>query len=145
MRLTRAALLALVVLALPHPARAACSVSVEGVAFGVVDLDRTTTGTGTVVVRCDEAATFEAGISPGGSGGDPRRMSGPDGGRLDYYLYADAGRSIPWGDGQAIGRTRAGSNDGSGTTRLTIYGAVPPQTGVPPGEYSDSLQVTLTF
>jgi spore coat protein U-like protein len=146
MPLTRRPALALgLLLAASSSASAACSVELAAVDFGIVDFGRQTTGTGEVVVRCDDAATFEVGISPGAAGDGTRRMSGPDAGRLEYHLFADAGRSIPWGDGQAIGRARTGSSDGSTPTRLTIYGVVPAQSGVPEGEYTDSLQVTLTF
>jgi spore coat protein U-like protein len=137
------ALAAGLILAAPA-ALAACSVAVDPVAFGVIDSTRQATGTGEVVVRCDAPASFEVGISPGRSGGT-RRMTGPENGRLDYHLHTDAGRSIPWGDGQAIGRAQAGASDGNQPTRLTIYGTVPAQPGVPAGEYEDSLQVTLSF
>jgi spore coat protein U-like protein len=130
---------------LPAAASAACSVEVEPVAFGVVDLTRQSSGRGEVVVRCDAETAFAVGISPGDTSGETRRMAGPDGGRLDYYLFTDAGYSTPWGDGQAIGNARPGNSDGSTPSRLTIYGIVPPQSGVPVGEYTDSLQVTLTF
>jgi spore coat protein U-like protein len=141
----RLALAAGLVLASPLSVSAACSVELSPVSFGVIDLARQSKGTGEVVVRCDGATTFQVGISPGGAGDGTRRMSGPDAGRLDYHLFADAGHSIPWGDGQAIGKARAGSSDGGTPTRLTIYGVVPAQSGVPEGEYTDSLQVTLTF
>jgi spore coat protein U-like protein len=126
------------------PAWAACSVDLEPVSFGAVDTQRQTSGTGQVVVRCDTAATFAVGISPGGGGG-ARRMLGPDGVRLDYYLFSDAGRSVPWGDGQAIGPPVSASSDGTGQQRLTIYGAIPAQSGIPAGAYDDNLQVTLAF
>ena len=128
----------------PSAAWAACSVAVSPVAFGTVDAAQDAHGTGEVVVRCDAAASFRVGISPG-SGSGTRRMEGPDGARLDYHLFQDAGRSIPWGDDQAIGGARAGSSDGDNPTRLTIYGAIPAQPSTPGGDYTDSLQVTLTF
>jgi spore coat protein U-like protein len=127
------------------PADAACSVAVEPVAFGVIDPQRQSRGTGEVVVRCDEAATFSVGLSPGGAAGDTRRMQGHDGGRLDYYLFADAGHSIPWGDGEALGNAVKASADSTAPQRLTIYGIVPAQAGIDAGEYDDSLQVTLSF
>ena len=72
-------------------------------------------------------------------------MDGQGSARLDYSLFADAGYSIAWGDGQAIGNPRGGSSDGDRPQRLTVYGIIPPQPGTPPGDYADSLQVTLSF
>ena len=72
-------------------------------------------------------------------------MDGPSGSRLEYRLYSDAGRSVPWGDGGSTGNPVSGGSDGAGQDRLTIYGEVPAQPGVLAGEYLDSLQVTLTF
>ena len=135
--------LAAVMLGIGAPAQAACTVDLDPVSFGIVDTQRQTSGTGQIVVRCDSAATFAVGIAPGGGG--TRRMLGPDGIRLDYYLFSDAGRSVPWGDGQAIGPPVSASSDGTGQQRLTIYGVIPAQSGVPAGAYEDSLQVTLTF
>ena len=39
--------------------------------------------------------------------------TGPGGSRLDYRLFSDAGRSVPWGDGGSAGGPVAGSSDGS--------------------------------
>jgi hypothetical protein len=72
------------------PALTACTVDVAPVAFGVVDTLRQSRGTGEMVVRCDSNASFQVGISPGGAGASgTRRMSGPDGARMDYYLFSD--------------------------------------------------------
>jgi spore coat protein U-like protein len=139
-------LAALSVLAPGSAAQAGCSVEVSAVAFGNIDIMRASRGTGEVVVRCDEASDFSVGLSPGGGGGGgERRMRGPGGAWLDYYLMADAGYSIPWGDGQAIGNPRAGRSNGAAPARLTIYGIIPSQPGTPEGQYTDSLVVTLTF
>jgi spore coat protein U-like protein len=128
------------------PALAACTVDVAPVAFGVVDTLRQSRGTGEMVVRCDSNASFQVGISPGGAGASgTRRMSGPDGARMDYYLFSDASYSTPWGDGQALGGPVGGSAGDGSPARLTIYGVVPAQSNVPAGEYDDSLQVTLAF
>jgi spore coat protein U-like protein len=128
-----------------RPASAACSVTVAPVAFGTINSMAQSRGTGEVVVRCDEPASFRVGLSPGRGGGDGRRMEGPGGARLDYGLFADPGYTIPWGDGQAIGNPMAGRSEGTGPVRLTIYGIIPRQPGLPAGEYGDSLQVTLSF
>jgi len=68
-------------------------------AFGVVDVVRQSRGTGEIVVRCDEPAEFEVGISPGRGGAEGRRMAGPGEARLSYALFADPGHAIPWGAG----------------------------------------------
>lgn len=141
----RVALGLLVGLAPLGPAAAGCSVESSPVAFGTIDVLRPTRGTGEIVVRCDEPTEFRVGLSPGGGGSEGRRMDGPGNTRLDYALFADAGYSIPWGDGQAIGNPRAGASDGKGPQRLTVYGIIPAQPGTPAGDYVDSLQVTLSF
>lgn len=130
---------------LAAPAAAGCSVAASPVAFGVIDTARNSRGAGEVVVRCDAPAEFRVGLSPGGEGGEERRMRGPGGARLTYFLFADPGYSIPWGDGRAIGSSRAGRSDGEGPVRLTVHGIIPPQPGTPEGDYQDSLEVTLTF
>lgn len=127
------------------PAAALCSVDANPVAFGIVDPQRQSRGTGEIVIHCDAATTITVGISPGGGGSGGRRMRGSSGGRLDYYLFADAGNSVPWGDGAAIGNPVTASADGGTAKRLTIYGVIPAQDGIDAGEYDDSLEVTLTF
>lgn len=128
-----------------RPAAAACSVTAAPVAFGTINSMAQSRGTSEVVVRCDEPASFAVGLSPGRGGSDGRRMEGPWGARLDYFLFADPGYTIPWGDGQAIGNPVAGRSEGTAPVRLTIYGIIPRQPGIPAGEYGDSLQVTLSF
>ena len=130
-------------LGLAWPALADCTVALSPVSFGVIDPTGETSGTGEVVVRCDVAGSFSVAIAGGGSG--TRRMTGPGGSRLDYRLYSDSGRSIPWGDGLSQGAPVGAASDGQGPRRLTIYGTVPKQSGVAPGEYADSIQVTLAF
>lgn len=146
MSLSRVAwLVAVLGIAMAGPAAAVCSVDAAPVDFGVVDPQRQSRGTGEIVARCDATTAFTVGISPGGGGSGGRRMRGSPGGRLDYYLFADPGYSVPWGDGAAIGDPVAAVTDGANPKRLTIYGIVPAQNGIDAGEYDDSLQVTLTF
>lgn len=138
------ALLVLLMLA-AGPAAAGCDVAVKPVAFGSIDSMSQARSTGEVVVRCDAATAFSVGISPGRGGSNGRRMDGPGDARLDYGLFADAGYSIPWGDGAAIGGTVPGRADAGTPARLTIYGIIPRQPGLPAGDYADILQVTLSF
>jgi spore coat protein U-like protein len=124
------------------PASAGCQVSLDTVAFGVVELDRSTTGTGKVAIVCDAAATLAIDIAGSAS---RRRMKGPGGAELVYELYQDAGHAVRWGDGSGKGATRSAAVDPSKSEKLTIYGVVPRQPGIPPGEYTDQIQVTLRF
>ena len=137
-------LITAILLAGADQAHALCSVELAPVTFGAVDTRENNRGTGEVVVRCDQATGFEVAISGGGAGGT-RRMDGPEGGRLDYRLFADAARAVPWGDGGSVGNAVAAASDGTGQRRLTIYGEIPPQSGVLAGEYVASVQVTLSF
>lgn len=123
-------------------AGADCSLAVDPVAFGTIELGRSATGTGSLVVRCDEATSFTIAIAPGEG---TQRMRGPGGAHLDYDLFQDAGHSRPWGDGREAGSERTGQSDGTEPVRLTVYGMVPAQPDAVPGSYADSLLVTLSF
>lgn len=139
MRLVGALALALV--AMPT---VACQIDVSAVTFGIVEHDRRTDGTGRITVTCNTARPFLIGIGPG-QGGSERRLSGPDGATLRYELYADPGRNFPWGDDQTGGSAVGAVSDGVHPNTFTIYGRIPAQGGKPPGIYTDSLLVTLSF
>lgn len=71
---------------------------------------------------------------------DPRRMRDARGrGTLAYGLYRDAARSEPWGDGTG------GTNVVTGGGRHTVHGRIPPRQAVPPGSYSDTVNVTIEW
>lgn len=131
-------------LALVATPTGACQIDVEPVSFGVVEHDRRTDGIGRITVSCDAPRPFLIGIGPG-QGGSERRMTGPDGATLRYDLYADPGRNLPWGDDQTGGSAVGGVSDGVHPDTFTIYGRIPAQGGKPPGIYTDSLLVTLSF
>jgi spore coat protein U-like protein len=77
--------------------------------------------------------------------GRERRMKGPGGAELVYELYQDAAHAVRWGGGSGSGAARAAAVDSSRSQKLTIYGVVPRQTDIPPGLYTDQIQVTLRF
>lgn len=137
----RLAALALVMGAAPG---AACQIDVAPVVFGIVEHDRRTDGTGRITVTCASARPFLIGIGAG-QGGSERRLSGPDGASLRYELYSDPGRNFPWGDDQTGGNAVGGVSNGVHPDTFTIYGRIPAQGGKPPGIYTDSLLVTLSF
>lgn len=135
---------AVLALAVPAAARAACTVDATGaVAFGLYDpLSATPTdSTGTITYTCTTAALVM--LSTGGSGTfNPRRMSA-GANTLSYNLYADAPRTQIWGDFSA-GTTIRIANAGTGVV-LSVYGRVPAAQNVNSGSYSDTVTVTFFF
>jgi spore coat protein U-like protein len=87
-----------------------------------------------------------------GSGGsvNSRRMqhAGGTGDFLNYGLFRDPGRSAVWGFTpgiDALTRRVKVQNNRTADITFTVYGRIPAQQDVTPGEYRDSVQVTLSF
>lgn len=119
-----------------------CSVNTEPVLFDPYDTlsGLGSNGVGAVHVTCDGAYDVTVALGGGDGGGGVRSMhSGMD--RLDYELYADPARLIPWGDGAGAAERSATGPD----ARLTVYGRIPARQNVPAGSYSDSVLVTVSF
>ncbi len=101
--------------------------------------------TSTLTVRCSSTTPYNVGLSAGGGTGATvatRKMSS-GANAVNYTLYRDAGRTQVWG--QTIGTdTVTGTGTGANQT-LTIYGRVPTQAVPPPGTYTDTVTVTITY
>ncbi|MEO1016770.1 MAG: spore coat U domain-containing protein [Pseudomonadota bacterium] len=138
--IARLALIPLLLAALP--AWAACQLSLDAVNFGVIDTRKLELSNGRVRVDCDTPTSFAVGISGNNNG---RKMRGPDGAEMDYQLYPNATYSRPWGDADSSGDVVQAQSDGSAPVDLTIYGLIPPQNFIIPGEYRDQPMVTLSF
>lgn len=95
-------------------------------------------------VACTTSGSWQVGIGPGINYADGvRHVVGPGGSLLAYDLYSNSGRTQPWGD--TLNSNTVTGNGGT-STQLTVYGRVPQQAvGVPPGTYSDTVTVTLTY
>ncbi|WP_027135783.1 spore coat protein U domain-containing protein [Geminicoccus roseus] len=139
-----AALLASLILLAPGAARAGCDVQVAALAFGVIQTGRTSQATGKVTIRCDAPQSLQVGLS-GGGGGAERRLAGPGPDVIPYFVFADPGGAMPWGDGMVIGPALGVTVSGTQPVDLPAYGVIPPVPGTPPGTYVDSLMVTITF
>ncbi len=99
--------------------------------------------TSTITVTCTSGATYDVGLSGGGSGDINARVMTNGGNQVGYQLYSDSGRQTVWGD--TVG-TNTVSNTGSGTAQTyTVYGRVPAQTTPPAGTYNDTVTVTVTY
>jgi spore coat protein U domain-containing protein, fimbrial subunit CupE1/2/3/6 len=123
-----------------------CSISAGALAFGAydpvtanasTDLDQTST----ITVACTKGSTGVVSLNNGSNAsGSTRRMkSGTD--FLSYEMYSDSGRSTVWNASNTVSYTAASK----ATSGLTLYGRVAAGQDVPVGNYSDTVQATITF
>lgn len=123
-----------------------CRVTAEDLDFGQHGLlDAPVDATSQVRVTCTAGTSYSLGLGHGlqaaGIGG--RQMRDLAGHRVNYQLYRDAARTQPWGlvtDGLAT------TDAGTGVSRpATVHGRVPAQPTPPPGAYSDTVQVVVSY
>lgn len=123
-----------------------CSVSAGTMAFPNYTGSLVTQNT-TITANCSTITTptitLDGGIS--GSTTNTRYMTNgatpPS--QLNYTLWQNAsGTSNPWigTASQSMGQTNT-----SGVATITVYGVIPANQIVPPGGYSDTVNVTMTF
>ncbi|HET9976434.1 MAG TPA: spore coat U domain-containing protein [Burkholderiaceae bacterium] len=158
MKPSRATVIALTLLALAPCGRAqSCAASATTVAFGTYDpfapLPRDSTGS--VSVNCAAHATalnlaYSVSLAAGGSGNVAARTLTSGVHRLNYQLYTDPMRMVPWGD------AAGGTSKVFGLLLLnlvlpvsdthTVYGRIAAgQTGVGAGSYTDTITVTVSY
>lgn len=138
-----------------------CSVNSSGVAFGVYNPLTPTPldSTGTVAVTCTltfppfvDNVNYTIDLSAGSSGSMTGRHMQAFPNLLYYNLFTTTARNIVWGD------DTGGTSDITGSMRLgffflpstrtnthTIFGRIPAGQDIPPGSYSDTIVVTVTY
>ncbi len=133
---------------------AVCSVTATGVSFGTYDpfAAASNVSTGNIGITCSgpllQLVAYSITISPGNGTYAARKMvNGAN--SLEYNLYLDPLYLNVWGDSiidsllLSISYVLALSPT---TRQHTVYGRMPArQTNAPPGLYSDSVAVTVTF
>jgi len=132
----------------------ACFVETTTVAFGNLNIDGSPTdGAGGIDVTCTSGTAWTA-VAAAGAGEDATvggrkmtRVSGL-GEVLNYNLYIDTGRSVIWqddpGDGEGQDEPPLYTGIGTGSAQIfSVYGRVPGGQTVPPGDYADTVIVTL--
>lgn len=142
--------LALPVFLLAAPPAHACAVDMAGFNFGALGNAHQTFLSSEVRVECPVSATFQLALSPGsvgfGNNHLARRMPGPGGAHLNYNIHKDPARTQVWGSEAFNYGTRITGNATANVPQsITVYGIVYATPGAPPGQYGESLTVTVTF
>lgn len=157
--LTCICLLALLPIGSLHAAE--CTLGLSDFNFGEYSAyaDMPLDGAGQVVVRCtssmgsSETVNYTLSLSGSnravGAMMRPRLLIGP-GAPMEYNLYIEPGRITVWGDGsngtQAISGSVAVQPMGDSQGMNTVYGRIPAQQpSIAPGEYNDTLTVTISY
>jgi len=126
-----------------------CSVNSGSLAFGAYD--PTATGNldvaGSIWLTCTNLgpATIKLNDGQNGTGtlGNPNRHmhnvtnGGPD---LAYSLFSDIGRNTPWEGVTGVSFTGSGDEDS-----VPVYGRITELQNVAPGNFSDTVTITVTY
>jgi spore coat protein U-like protein len=127
---------------------ASCSVSASNLNFGTTGLlTSNIDAANSLSVTCATGTAYNVGLSAGNGSGATmaaRKMTkASTTNTTTYSLYRNAARTQVWGT--TIGTdTQSGTGTGSAQS-LTVYGRVPSQTTPPPGVYTDTIVVTVTY
>lgn len=131
---------------------AECFVTATDVQFALYDIfaPTPTDSTGTITVACNETPPPVVMISIGPSsvsgGFNPRRMrhaSAAD--VLDYNIFIKPNMLTIWGDGTAGTDVVLRHVNRNVPKVETVYVRIPPNQDVAPGDYTDTLTVTITW
>jgi spore coat protein U-like protein len=118
--------------------QASCSVSATNLDFGQYDPFATTAkdGSSSISVTCTNGTTYGVAVT----NPTARSMAGPSGSTLAYGLYNDTNRTAAF-------NVPANSATGNGTAQaINVYGRIPvAQTSARPGNYNDTVNVTVTY
>ena len=131
-----------------------CKVSAAPITFNYTPgLGDVTNSSPTVTVNCTKGTAFHTELTAGTTGGSTiaqRLLNDGAGDKLQYNLYRDAGLTLVWGmtDGTD---TVDGVGAGMGVAQAvsqTVYGQVIDSAAnqlEPPGTYSDTITVNVTY
>lgn len=143
--------LAVAVLLIAWPARAACSVQSSHVVFPPYDVYATAPldAAGKLHYKClpdptRRTAKIHISFGPSPNGGFQRAMSS-GGDRLQYNVYLDPDRKVVWGDGSHGTRDYIAARTVDAVQTVHLYARIPPGQDVAAGTYADALVMSLDF
>ncbi len=123
-----------------------CIIATTDLAFGsypAVAAGPTVLATSTIQVTCQLGDTYTIGLDDGvNRAGSQRRMARTAApvNYLNYNVFKDAARTVPWGDN---GGTRVDGIGSGGVQSYTVFGQLPGAQVVPAGAYVDTVTVTV--
>lgn len=145
------------IFAFPSPAKAcslcSCSASTSNVNFGPYQpaASAPTDAIGTVSVNCTGVialfGSVDVAASAGASGTPSRRIMRQGQNTLEYNVYVDSARTLPFGDGSSGSRILSASLNGLllfGRS-FAIYGRIPRNQWARAGTYSDTVVITVRY
>ncbi|WP_416758082.1 spore coat U domain-containing protein [Roseateles sp. So40a] len=101
----------------------------------------------TLNLTCTKTTPYSIALSAGANAGNASAFSSramkSGNNSLPYQLYLDSGRTQVWGDGNSSG-VYTGTGTGS-QQQLTVYGRLPSLNGIVPGNYADTVTLTITY
>jgi len=126
---------------------ATCTInSASTLNFGTLGvLAANTDQTSTLQVTCTNTTPYNIGLDVGtGSGATVAvRKLTSGGATVNYTLYSDSGRTTVWGT--TIGTDTVAATGSGSAQNYTVYGRIPAQTTPAPGNYADTITVTVTY
>jgi spore coat protein U-like protein len=121
----------------------ALSLSQNGFAFGNYNSQDDMGGPLTINSLCTNSTPYSISLSSGSSGNANSRTMKNGSASLNYNIYKDSSYTIPFGDGITAGNINL---IGTGFLQsTTIYGKLPYGQRPTPGNYSDILDISLTY
>ena len=123
-----------------------CNLTTSALDFGSIGgLAAAVNGSGQLRVTCTNGTPYSIGLDGGLSGAtNPvlrKMVKGTD--SVTYGLYGDAARTQPWFNN---GGNYLATGTGSGLAQtLTVYGRISAQLTPPPGRYTDSVVVIVSY
>lgn len=107
------------------------------------------TTTSSISVNCTNTTPFNIGLNAGGGSGATvaSRVMTSGTNTLNYSLYQDAGHTAVWGNTvgtDTVATTGLGMASGNAIVK-TVYGQIPLQPNAVPGNYADTVTVTVSY
>jgi spore coat protein U-like protein len=122
-----------------------CSATATNLNFGSVSsFSKPIDAVSAIQVLCTNSTPYHVRLNAGASGLDATQRAmtfGPN--AISYDLFRDASRTLRWGS--ADGVDTVGGVGTANSAGHTVYGRIPAQAIKPPGTYTDTVVVTISF